>query len=85
MTTKRVKYLAYIEETKKQHKIIKRFAKVSASKAVTRIKNKNVALVYKDGDKIVKYKNGTISTIRVLKSKSRTVKKGTSVKLSKRK
>ena len=85
MATKRVKYLTYIEETKKQHKIIKRFAKISASKAVTRAKNKNVALVYKDGDRIVKYKDGTISTILLLKSKSRTVKRGTSVRLSKRK
>ena len=84
MATKRVKYLTYIEETKKQHKILKRVARASASKAVGKTKDQDVSLVYKEGDKIVRYKNGTKTTIRVLKHKSRTVKKGTSVKLSKR-
>lgn len=52
MKTERVKYLRYIEETRKQHKILDEAAKRSSKKAIVRSLKHAVPITYLEGELI---------------------------------
>jgi hypothetical protein len=80
--TKRVAYLAYVEDTKKHHSIIADAARKATKNAVRRAKQASLAITYVEGENIIKeYPKGRkkiIGTVAV----SRKIKIGTQEKIS---
>ncbi len=83
--TKNVKYLSYIEETKKHHQLLDKVAKKSSRKAVKNAQKKAVPVTYLEGEHIVKEDaKGKKTILKELKNNRRTVVKGEKTKLQKR-
>jgi hypothetical protein len=84
MDTK-TKYLSYIEETEKQHKVINSVAKNSGRKAVAQTRSHSIPIVYLNGRNIVlegDSKNRKI--IGKVRRAPRSLKVGTKIKLQKK-
>ncbi len=83
--TKKVKYLSYIEETKKHHKLLDKVAKKSSRKAVKKSHQKSVPVTYLEGEHIVKEDSkGKKTILKELKNNRRKVVKGEKAKLPKK-
>lgn len=52
MATENIKYLTYIEETRKYHSLIDEIAKESSEKAISVSHEKNVPVTYLEGEKL---------------------------------
>lgn len=53
MSAKKTKYLSYIEETRRHHKIIEKVAEKSVKKAISNSLDEDIPITYLEGDKII--------------------------------
>ena len=78
----KIKYLSYIEETKKHHPILEKEAKSSIKRAIIKSHKRSVAVTYMEGYEIVKVgPKGEKSVIGTVKNNIRKVKVGEKTKL----
>lgn len=75
--TKRISSIAYIEDTKKHHKLLGELASESTKKAVRLSKKSNISITYLDGNNVVKESpNGKKKFLLKFGFKRRKVKVG---------
>lgn len=83
--TKKTKYLSYIEETKKHHKLIEKAAKKSSKKAVKKSRSRSVPVTYIEGENIVQEDSkGQKTILKGIKNNRRKVAIGEKTKLPKK-
>jgi|WetSurMetagenome_2_1015567.scaffolds.fasta_scaffold179028_1 hypothetical protein len=80
--TKKVKYISYVEDTKKHHFLIAEAAKIGTKKAVKKTRQALLAVTYVDGVNIIRESPKGIKKIIGTVGKSRKVKVGTKEKIS---
>lgn len=81
----KIKYLTYLEETKKHHAVIEKVAKTSTKKAIAASHKKAVPVTYMEGEQIVKVgPKGKKSVVGTVKNNRRKVKKGAKTTISKK-
>jgi len=82
---KKVKYLSYIEETKKHHALIEKEAKIAVKKAIAAAHKKKVPVTYMEGEQIIQEEaNGKKVIIGKVRNNRRKVTVGEKTTISKK-
>lgn len=85
MATENTKYLTYIEETRKHHKLIDEVAKESSEQAILISRERKVPVTYLEGEEIIRVKpSGEKETIGRIENNRRKVTVGAKTTLSKK-
>ena len=73
----KTKYLSYVEETRKHHKIIDQEAKKSSRKAISASHEKSIPITYLEGENIIREEaTGEKTTVARIENNRRKVKVG---------
>ncbi len=82
---KKIKYLSYIEDTKKHHTLIEKEAKIAVKKAIADAHKKKIPVTYMEGEQIIKEQaNGKKEVIGKVRNDRRKVTVGEKTTISKK-
>lgn len=81
--TNKIKYLAYLEDTRKHHSLIENEAQTSTKKAIVASHKRSVPVTYLEGEQILKVgPKGKKTIVGTVENNRRKVKVGDKTKIS---